>query len=567
MRRALVLLGLLLSLSLGGVHQSRAQDGDCTDAYIRSFDVPARGAHPDWSAGAIQCREYFRIPVSTPSGEISIRGIGDANVAAGLPTGGIDAIASGVRRAARHLPALGNFDLDDTTILISSIPSGPTDVQPEFGYSDAWTLPGASRDGYVECHVTLFIQPDFTASEIAYAVAHELFHCVQEATLSDEQNATKSGSGLWWIEGSAELFAALAAGAQERWNRAPGFDAAVAEELPLYEMSYRMAVFFYWYNEQNGIDALIPFLHLMSEEGTGYAQKLAMHDVLSDREWLEFVEAYDDRRIVYPSGARLRFGQQLDGESWEIEDDVRFRREFRPFVIALGWANYACGVWGNTATEANFAIHEDGRTDWVSPWPGEINTRESATSGRRYRVAAILTDPGSVDVDFDLNVERRESCAACLTRAVIDRCLIGTWEMTGGGPMEFLRRYGAPISRDAMGRMVVTMRGDGTYSTRNVAMDYQVDPGDELGPVDTNGEIQASNGRWSAERGRLLACVDEGGDAMSTSVGRGGVFVTSIGSQAGTGGGAQYSCDDTTLATAPGEGMTFTFTRLTPRRP
>jgi hypothetical protein len=143
-----------------------------------------------------------------------------------------------------------------------------------------------------------------------------------------------------------------------------------------------------------------------------------MHDVLSDREWLEFVQAYDDRRIVYPSGARVRFGQQLNGESWEIEDDVRLSREFRPFVIALGWANYACGVWGNTATEANFAIREDGRTDWVSPWPGEINTRESATSGRRYRVAAILTDPGSVDVDFDLNVERRESRAASLGRLI-----------------------------------------------------------------------------------------------------------------------------------------------------
>ena len=45
--------------------------------------------------------------------------------------------------------------------------------------------------------------------DIPTSIAHEMFHCVQYASLSPEQMATYGAGGDWWIEGSAEYFANL----------------------------------------------------------------------------------------------------------------------------------------------------------------------------------------------------------------------------------------------------------------------------------------------------------------------------------------------------------------------
>lgn len=581
MRRVLLLLAVLAATSLFGVPSTRAQLGesaDCTDEYVRSFRVPPFEDHAGWSPERIQCRVYFDLTHETPAGSIQVRGIGDENVHETLPPGGVDAIEAGVREALSRLSELGNYDLDDTTFLISGIRSARTDIQPRTGYSDAWTVPGASREGYVECHVTLFIQTDYTTAEIRYAVAHELFHCVQQATLSVGQNASQSRSGLWWGEGSAEWFAALVAGAQERWARAPSFERAVARGDALYEMSYQMAVFFYWHHESHGgAGAMLPFLHQMSEGGAAIAQQLAMQRALAEDEWLAFVKAYDDRAIHYPGGGRVTFGQQPDGETWRIEGEAEHAVALKPYVITLGWAEYECGRWSNTTTDANLEIRREDSDTWAR-WPSEIDARDRGAPSGRFRFVGMPTAHDGA-TDFTLNTHRIEACTECiLSRSAIDRCVVGRWRLTAGGPTEYMRSRmppGIELPRLEQSDVELIYGDDGTFRSAGHSFGTTMRirrPDDDPIVGDTDGTTRPMTGRWAAEGSQLYSCIDGGGDAESfnslVSGGAGAYWNESSPSPAGGGGSDSYTCTDTTLSmTSPmpnGDVMESTYTRLTP---
>ncbi|WP_395647531.1 hypothetical protein [Terricaulis sp.] len=581
MRRILLLLAVLAATSLLGAPPTRAQlreSPDCTDEYVRSFTVPPFEDHPGWSPGRIQCRVYFDLTHDTPAGLIQVRGIGDENVQESLPPGGVDAIEAGVREALSRLSELGDYDLDDTTFLISAIPSARTDIQPRTGYSDAWTVAGASRAGYVECHVTLFIQTDYSAAEIRYAVAHELFHCVQKATLSVGQNASQSGRGLWWVEGSAEWFAALVAGPQERWARAPRFERAVARGDALYEMSYQMAVFFYWYHQAHGgAGAILPFLHRMSEGGAAIAQEIAMQRVLSEDEWLAFAQAYDQREINYPRGGRVSFGQPPDGETFNIEGDGEHAVALKPFVITLGWAEYQCGRWNNTATDANLKIRRADSDSWAR-WPSEIDARDHGAPSGRYRFVGMPTTHDGA-TDFTLNTRRIEACTECvLRRATIDRCVVGRWRLTAGGPTEYLRSrmpQGMELPRLEQSDVELIYADDGTFRSEGHSFGTTMvfrRPGDDSIVGETDGVTRAMTGRWAAEGSQLYSCIDGGGSAESfnsmVSGGAGAYWEGSSSSPAGAGGSDSYTCSDTTLSLSSpmpsGDVMTQTYTRLTP---
>lgn len=573
MRRTLVLLAALVATSLLGAQPSRAQLPECPDSYVASFDVAAIGGDPAWTAGDIDCREYFVERIDTPDGPVEVRGIGDVNVASTLPPGGIEAIRRGVARAGERMQLLGDFGLWNTTILISRARASPTEPQPRFGYASAWTQEGRSGRGATECHVTLFIQMDYTTDEIQYAVAHELFHCVLHASLDEALLATVHGYGKWWSEGSCEWFAAWTAGPQSRWPRARQFDEAVANHVTMYNMSYRAAIFFYWYHQHHGgPPAILPFLDRMSPLPDAVSQETHMRNALPAEQWLAFAQAYDDRLIRYPGRAsNVNFGQRLEGETWNIAQTSAHARTLKSFVIAVGWTDYACGRWDNDVTEANVGVRPDHQTGW-SRWPSDIDTRDSATAGRRYRMVGLVVDPGT-EVDFQVETERRESCADCLTRTVIDQCVVGRWRHTDGGPLEYLRRNGVPVTWANQTQLVITMNDDGTFSTNSIATDagvIQPLPHGRTARGTGVGETSALRGRWSAENGELLGCIDSGGVPRGTTViEMPGATHTSpwSGGVAGTGGATTYTCSDTTFTTSAPTAhgpMNYVFTRETP---
>lgn len=566
MRRTVMLLVVLAAASLFSVLPSRAQFVECTPGYVGSFAVPAIGGYPAYSPGDIDCHEFFRFEFSTPYGPRWIRAIGDRNVASVLPAGGLAAVEAAAHDATSAMSGLGDFDIEHVTILISSARPGPPSEEPKSGYSDAWTL-----GGQAECHVTLFIQSDFSANETKFTLSHELFHCIQQASLTVEQNATQVGHGLWWIEGSADLFAAIVAGAQDgRWPRGASFDRAVRLERPLYAMTYEAAIFFYWEHQINGIGWLMPFLDRMAPSATEQAQRDTLRHVTTREEMLQFAQAYDDHTISYPGGGLVHFGDRIEGDRWPITESSRWQRTFKPFVITLGWIDYACGRWNNTAEGVlNYAVRPESGRDW-----GHLPSEVDATGGVSTRYRLIAMHRGDDLQDLTLEVERTEACTECIIPAVIDRCAVGRWRLTAGGPMEWLRSQGVPFVRTEQSEFRMTLNDDGTYSTDPFSFDFRAEYRHPRQPMagEGTGDVQGTTGRWAASEGRFYGCVDSGGDSDGTATvesdrGRGTASYSNAGPM-GVGGASTYTCNATTLYTESpmprGGMMTHTFTRESP---
>ncbi len=572
----LVLLALAVAL---GAPQARATT-ECDRGYLKGFAVTDEGGRTLWEPGGIECVEYFRFTVTTPGGTRTFRGIGDVNAGPLLRPGDIARVEAGARRAAGNLAALGDYRIDNVTYLVSLIGSDPMsrevldrDGRRKHAGAAAWTLDptwGPRR----ECPVTLFLFGRFSGEDIHYTVAHETFHCVQHGTLSAGQRATMTSGGLWWGEGSAELFAAYNV-RRSGWNNAPSFRSAVEAQRPLYAMSYEASIFFYWQYQTSGLGALMPFLRQMASGPTDAAQRTAIRGAISNEQLLTFAQDFDDGKIRYPNGAALSFGGRIDGEQWTINRSATVRRTLKPFVIMPGWTDYECGKWGNTVAPdgTNVAVRKDPGTTWGA-WPANTDCRTERRA--RYRVMALHT--GDANAALSLRANRDLACESCLTGDVhIDACLVGKWEMTGGGPMEWLsRRMGSTrFTRNNNTTLRITMNDDGTFRGESVGLDYQTTTPDRDGPItgDARARTSTSSGYWSAKDGVMRAC-DSGVSASGTvTVQKRGIrkTVPVNMSNGPTSGETRYTCTATTYTSSvrmhDGSTMEYRFRRVTPPPP
>jgi hypothetical protein len=580
-RRTVMLLVVLTAASLFNVLPSRAQFLECSADYIgEDFRIPAEASDPGWSPGQIHCHEFFRYSFSTPAGTRWIRLIGDEHAGRAMPPGAIAAIEEGAHRSTRLMSQLGAYLVDDITMLVGQPRSSSAEAQPERGYDDAWTVSGDGPE-FRACNITLFITLNHDTGDIHQTVGHEIFHCIQTASLPEAVTATQTAEGMWWSEGSAETFGVAAArSAGGRYNRAADFEVAVENRTPLYRMSYDAVIFFFYLVQEDGMDGLLPFLRGMADTAGEPAQLEAMRGVKSAEFWNDFAQAYDDRTIHAPGGLPLAFGQRIDGDTWAIAGGTsRHERELWPFIIELGWGEYECGGWSN-ALSRSFEVRRIDGSDWA-PWPETISADDHGD--RRYRLATMITD--ATAITYTLAAEKRESCTECQVSRAIDACVVGRWRQTGGGPLEYLRSRGIPITVANQTELVLTMNADGTFSTNEINTDVEIEMPTPRGTLRSTGAGRTSAviGRWAALDGELQGCIDSGGeregvttfpespeaDRVSRELGRGPYINTHPwgGSAAGTSGGAAYECSDTTLTTSsPTEHgpMEYIFTRESP---
>lgn len=562
------------------VPTASAEPPGCDATYLRGFAITDEHGRTVWSPGDMECVEYFRFSVTTPGGSRTFRAIGDISARALLRPGDIARVEAGARRAAANLSALGDYRIDNVTYLVSLIGSVPLadeirdpSGRHKDGSAAAWTLDPAWSSRH-ECPVTLFLFGPSAGEDIHYTVAHETFHCVEHGSLSTAQRATMTGGGLWWGEGAAELFAAYNV-RRSSWNNAPGFRRAVEAQRPLYAMTYEASIFFYWHYQRHGLGALMPFLRRMASGSSDGAQRAAIRSAISNADLLQFAQDFDDSKIKYPNGALLGFGARIDGEQWTINTTATVRRTVKPFVIMPGWTDYECGKWGNTLTPdgTNVAIRKDPGTTWGA-WPANTDCRTERRA--RYRVMAMHTGDGNAALSLRAN--RDLACESCLTGdAHIDACLVGKWEMTGGGPMEWLsRRMGSTrFTRNNNSKLIVTLNDDGTFMSESVGIDYQTVTPHPEGPIvgDARARTSRVSGHWSARDGIMRGC-DNGVSARGTvTVQTRGITKTVPANvnKGPTNGETRYTCSATTYTSRvpmhDGSTMEYRFSRLTPPPP
>lgn len=546
------LVAIIAALLLAFANPAVASFGDCEDPGYLGLFGGATNPAPPMGTG---CAVAFDIPFTSPEGPRRIRAIHDLSAGWLVSDASLAALEAGVRDAIRAFGPLGAYAIDDVTILILegndlrlSDPASSTDGT--LAGTDVSRRPDGSRWG--ECLITLFafqavgMDPENTG----YVIAHELFHCIQAATFTDAQLETTTGGGAWWAEGSAELFAALATtGDTAAADRSRRFARAVEERVPLNNLTYAMAVFFWWLNDARGTAGIIPFLHQMASSGDESAQRAAMRSALPPADWLRFAQDYVDHDIPHPNGAGLTYATG-EGDEHVFEQNRTAWLTLEPFVLTQAAARYGCGEWFNEGapTHDTVAAREAAGRDW-GRYPSDVNAREGRPG--RYRIAAINT--GDSQQRVPIEAERRVACGPCAGSERVDACLVGTWVQSGGGALEWMQSQGMPITRATASAQIITYIGDGSYQTLPFSVElveeFQSSRGRTIG--EGVGGAQAAFGRWSADAGMLNICQGAGGVS-------GTVTITS---PSGTGtmpidvpGGGQismsYSCSETTLQTS-----------------
>lgn len=561
---------LFLALLVGA--RGETQPAGCSATSVADFEIHNPDGSTAWSVPDMECVQYFDVVVNTPYGERHIRGIGDVNADTFMPRGGIAAVEAGVRQTAARLRDLGDYKIADITILMTGAAAAPADlVDGTWKHNDIAADTGLglmATSG--RCPVRLFVLNPMSNDDMKKALAHEIFHCVQVGSLNPSQ---MSGAANWWLEGSAETFSVYVFPNHSGvFDRESTFRASVEAQKPVFQMDYDALFLFLFHLERTGLGQLVPLLRTMPTSPGEGAQKAALRGMMSEQRWLDFAKAFDDRQIRYPGGRVADFGAPVEGQRWRFSTTSTQSRTLKPFVISPGHADYECGLWNNrlNPTAANMAVRKDGTGAW-GPWPAETDCRASGSVD--YRTMAIET--GDANRTLNLRAERRIACNNCLAGEThIDPCLVGTWEQTGGGPLEYLRRMGVPFTRDNMGTLRLSMRDDGTFTSQSVGVNYQVTARTRRGPVtaDTIGNVRGTAGRWSAKAGQIRSCFDSGGqpDGKTTVTYPNGKIYNHAMDGPGVGGlsgTASYVCTAETLTTTNptryGE-MRYTFRRTSP---
>lgn len=578
-RKPLHWLAALALLALAGMAAVRAssQAPACSAESIDNFNVIDASGRVTWRVPDMECVEFFNLGLETPYGPRRIRAIGDINAETFMPPGGMRELQAAAAEITRRIGGLGDYRVANISILVSPVgPRAPSlvDVDGEGVWKHTRTAAATSPrsiedDG--ECTIRLFIVNPLDDDDLKIVLAHEIFHCVQMSSLRVEQLEAHTP---WWLEGSAELFAQYAfPDLPEAIDRTSAFRDALAAQEPVFRMSYEALYFWLYYFDRTGIAGLMPALRDMPTSNADSVQIAELQRLMATEDWLRFAEDVDDNKVRYINGQIVDFGPPVDIVSWHYATSGSQNFTAKPFVIMPGWTDYECGLWENTLNpgDANIALHEDDEDGWRR-WPATTDCREERSI--RYRTVAINT--ANANSRFALRADRTEGCAGCtLPRAEIDRCLVGSWEQTSGGPLEWLQRLGIPpVTRNNIGRLRMTFRDDGTMVTAPMRIDYQLTiPRGDDGPVvnDNSGDIAATTGRWSASRGQIHGCIDGGGEAHGTMHGTypdglswSGPF--SYGSTAGASGSSTYTCNASMLRTSMpmprGGPMTYEFRRM-----
>nr|WP_322865840.1 hypothetical protein [Aquicoccus sp. G2-2]MEA1113105.1 hypothetical protein [Aquicoccus sp. G2-2] len=511
---------------------------DCTDSsYLGRFpDAP--------SAGGILCVEQFRFSYATPEGSRSIRAISDVSAGWAVPPAMVASAERGARAAAVAMAQLGSYAIDDITILLLDDTHSFTESPEILAITDGRRDPAGARTG--ECLVTLYGLTSHSSDlEIAVTTAHEIFHCLQYASLTAAQMGSYGRGGTWWIEGSAEYFSALAvSGSQSKTDRGAAFDDAVGAGIPLNEMGHQSSPFFFWLGETRGANTLIPFLHAMAGADGAASQRSAMRAALPDAQWLQFAQSYVDGRIAHPQGGNLALSPS-PSETRRVSAPGTQRVTLAPFAILFATVDYDCGTWGNSVTpsNANIGLRRESERNWGA-WPEEIEVEEGAPG--TYWLAGMNTGDSNQTVSDQ--VERRRACVPCGPTARLDVCLNGTWQVTGGGPIEWMRANGIPLRNARKGPSIITFRSDGVYGTEPVTGALELRDDDSVARGE--GYATAAFGRWSAKDGELHICQDAGGVRGTVTLTTRDTRVTRPVTRAGAGQlDMRYSCTAGQLVT------------------
>lgn len=138
----------------------------------------------------------------------------------------------------------------------------------------------------------------------------------------------------------------------------------------------------------------------------------------------------------------------------------------------------------------------------------------------------------------------------CLGSKTLDRCLVGTWKMTGGGAAAWMGHniHSAHITAMSANGVTLVVRGDGTFSTGDVDVHTAVaaDNGHLTGTGHATG---SASGQWSVSGRNLNFCAAGASFHQTVTVVVNGKPITVTPNSAPRPTAMAYTCNASTMTT------------------
>lgn len=382
-------------------------------------------------AAAVECAPYAGLYGSRPAlavlrdrpcqaHEIGVLAVPGVSMRLHAPEG-VDgaALAAGLRgflpALDRALGQVGPIRMAD--LLVLPVPDSGVAADSDEG-TEAFMHYGADT-----CTLVLYREAwEGSVQALRHTVAHEAFHCVQAMTHPRQYSGARND---WWTEGSAEWFANLAqAGTGFSDHFIADYD-RLSPTTPLSDLAYESLVFFLWYAQVYGPDAVLLLAEVMPTGAYGAAE---LASALPPEAWRDFGWAYLDGAIRFPDGRPVNSAPDqgalkrlTDGDRLHIAAPALALPRVRLAVPPGHWrlSFPRGGAWLSTAP------HEPAAgPPWRHAWM-EIGDEISETvpCGEEERQTIVLATAGDGgDLTFDAEIQGRENpCLPCPAGLWVER--------------------------------------------------------------------------------------------------------------------------------------------------
>lgn len=276
-------------------------------------------------------------------------------------------------------------------------------------------------------------------------------------------------------------------------------------------------------------------------------------------------EIQDDGSIVYPDGTIIKHDPRT-GTTTTVTADGRTTTR-----VESGARRSEDGSWrwNDGSVIPAHGASEDVGDGWIRYSDGTVISHHAGTGLTKY-----ISPDGTITLSNGCARERVVVADTCLdVPVVIDKCMLGTWKLTGGGPLAYLKSKGMKISSGTPDSYTMTFNDDGTMRSSGFNFSHQVETPIPHGKMTGNtlGSVDGVSGFWSASGGKLSMCFTSGGNSRTETLARtskgGGFNGREQGNKlAGKGGTASYSCAGEKLNTSDnmpnGDVMKHEYTRI-----
>lgn len=503
MRR--IVLGLCL-IFFAGVARAEGMV-DCT--------TPAFAATMKLKPGyQFDCVEMARETLSAGGGVWQVRAVRSKATEGGQIAPYVQAAISDVQDAVKiwepYANAMG-FSFGHVTFVFSDPLESEVDFATKlealgsfeaFGLANNYTFPQ-------ECVVLLNIPVVVKSSleNFRSLIAHEAFHCVQGFSFPQSNNVG-DGAEVWWVEGTAVLFAALVQTEAALLDQGfLTFSKGIGEK-PITQRAYDTGVFFA-YLLQQGPEVLGKFFKGLAKAPGEAAQIQAAQAALGEEVLDGFARAFFDGTISLPSG--YTFPGAPEPEPQIITDAVEIPSGKVPFTVDMRVLSFV-GADFAVADAARYEVRDMDAKDW-----GDMPNEVKLENCKEPRDLAAVRFVGSLPKDtlgFPIVASVIKKCDLCQALPDLEKCLVGTWKLRPEEMLSWLQKktVGNDEVRytDAGGTVLLTLGADGTaqWVIEGLKIGAVIEPTVLEGlkiTIDVEGDGIAP-GQWSTGAGQMNFC-------------------------------------------------------------